>query len=410
MFDLNLVPTASANNAVQDAASAGAEAATNGLEGLVRYVVNNIDNWIAGIVVVFIFFILSKMAAKAIKETMISKKGEDIQEASLLLVERITVITITIIGITIALAINGLNFTAVVGALSLGVGFALKDIIGNFMSGVIMLSQDKFKIGHFIKTNEGMGRIVSIDTRATVLKAINGTEVVIPNQNMLNQSIVNFSINPFRRVELMTYVSWNSDLDKAIDVIHEVLNSNPDILRDPKSNVYLHNLEDDSNYVIRVLFWVETGKKWLKIRSDVHRGIIRAFEQNSIEIDYPVETLTLGPDELNLAQALGHRKQKRVLPAQNQEAMSTLADSENADVATTTPTVEMEIMPPEAIAEQMPQLEDQNTVEQSTMEQDTAESNVAPQNPIEIVPEAVVPEPQEFSTETDQRVPPPTHL
>src|SRR5690606_14530628 len=147
---------------------------------------------------------------KAFKRTIIDKKGEDVHEASLVLVERVTVITISIIGITIAFAINGLNFTAVIGALSLGIGFALKDIIGNFISGVIMLSQNRVRIGDFIKVKDILGTIIGIDARATILQAIDGTEVVIPNQTMLGETLISYSTNPFRRVKLDIGVDYKT--------------------------------------------------------------------------------------------------------------------------------------------------------------------------------------------------------
>ncbi len=395
-----LIPAAHAQGftgLANNAAEKGTEAATSGLEGLVSYVFNNIDNWIAGIVVALIFFILSKMAAKAIKEAIINKKGEDVQEASLVLVERITVISITGVGLTIALAINGLNFTALVGAFSLGVGFALKDIIGNFISGVIMLSQDQVRIGHFIKTQSVMGKIVSIDTRATVLKAIDGTEVVIPNQNMLNQTIINYSINPFRRVEVITYVSWDSDLNKAIDLIHEVLNQNEDILKVPKSNVFLHNLEDDANLVIRVLFWVETGKKWLQVRSDVHRAILATFDKNGIQIDYSIRTLKLGREERSyLGSALGVREPSQlqeVVTAQEVMDQNNLSNTETAEAEAETARILEEnaaktsgSQPVATINEMMPQ--------------------ATPPTPPSSLPESM----PTVETERPANTPPPTHL
>ncbi len=117
--------------------------------------------------------------------------------------------------LTIALAINGLNFTAVIGALSLGIGFALKDIIGNFISGVIMLAQNRINIGDFIKVKDILGTIVSIDTRATILQAIDGTEVVIPNQIMLGETLISYTTNPFRRIDLGVGVDYKTNLPRS---------------------------------------------------------------------------------------------------------------------------------------------------------------------------------------------------
>ena len=122
MFEMfeKLIPSAHAQFTQQvkstavsgkDVAVGGAE---SGLEELVKFVASNIDNWIAGAIVVIISWIIAKMVAGGIKKEIIKKKGEDVQESVLILVERMTTIIILTIGITVAAAINGLNFTAVI--------------------------------------------------------------------------------------------------------------------------------------------------------------------------------------------------------------------------------------------------------------------------------------------------------
>lgn len=296
----SFIPTAKAqdifgSNAVNSAANTATEGAETGIAGLVNYVAENIDNWIAGIVIVFIFYILGRMASASIKRTLLNKR-EDIQESALILVERITRITVVTIGITIAFTINGLNMTTVLGALSLGIGFALKDIIGNFISGVIMLSQNRVNIGDFIKIGDILGTIVNIDTRATILQAIDGTEVVIPNQTMIGETLISYTSNPFRRVELNVGVDYKTDLPMVTSLIKAIIDKDEDIVVKPEPLILVDEFGDSSIGIV-IRFWIETGNNWLKIRSNLAYKIKKAFDEVGVNIPFPIRTLKLDEDD-----------------------------------------------------------------------------------------------------------------
>ena len=272
----------------------------------------NIDNWIAGIIIIVISWIAAKMIAKAIKKEIIKKKGDDIQESVIILVERITTIVILSVGVTIAAAINGLNFTAVIGALSLGIGFALKDIIGNFISGIIMLSQDKIKIGDFVKVQDILGTIVSIDTRATVLKAIDGAEVVIPNQSMLNETLISYSTNPFRRIEIVVGVDYNTNLPMVTSLVKGIMDKDDNIVPKPESQVLVDEFGDSSiNLIVR--FWIDSHDNWLEIRSNLANKIKKAFDEVGVNIPFPIRTLKLDEDDRAFLKTMDSMK-KGIIP------------------------------------------------------------------------------------------------
>lgn len=313
---------------------AAAEGAEEGLQGLFSYIINNIDNWIAGIIIIVVFYLLGKMAAAAMKRTIL-KKRDDVQESALILVERITKIVILTIGVTIAFALNGLNFTAVLGALSLGVGFALKDIIGNFISGVIMLSQNRINIGDFIKVGEKvMGTIVSIDTRATILQSIDGTEIVIPNQTMLGETLISYTTNPFRRVEFPIGVDYKTDLAMATSLIKGILDKEEKIVVKPAPNVIVKEF-GESAIMLSVRFWVETGSGWLRIKSNVIHKLKKAFEEADIRIPYPIRTLKLEEDDRAFLKTMESLKKGLVpeskAPLNTEEIMSIALNAEKLE-------------------------------------------------------------------------------
>jgi small conductance mechanosensitive channel len=316
MFE-NLIPKAYAQlpasvtgtaAAAKDAAVEGGEA---GVQGIIKFVATNIDNWIAALIIVVISYIIAKMATKAIKETMIRKKGEEVQESVLILVERMTTITIVSIGVIIALAINGLNFTVVIGAMSLGIGFALKDILGNFISGIIMLSQDRIRIGDFINVNGILGTIVSIDTRATILQAVDGTEVVIPNQTMLGETLISYSTNPFRRIELIVGVDYGTDLPMVTSLIKGIIDKDKDMVPKPEPMILVDEF-GDSAINIKIRFWVESSADWQRIRSNFANKMKKAFDELGINIPFPIRTLKLDEDDRSFLKTMDSMKKGQV--------------------------------------------------------------------------------------------------
>lgn len=298
----------SAATAGKDVAVGGAQ---TGIQALFSFFIDNIGNWIAGVVIVVISWIIGNMAGTAAKKAIL-KERDDVQESAIILVERMTKIVVLTVGITIAFAINGLNFTAVIGALSLGIGFALKDIIGNFISGVIMLAQNRINIGDFIKVGEIMGTIVSIDTRATILQGIDGTEVVIPNQLMLGEKLISYTTNPFRRIDLMVGVDYKTDLPMVTSLLKGIIDKDGDIVVKPEPLILVEEF-GDSAININIRFWVESTANWQKIRSNLANRIKQAFDEVGVNIPFPIRTLKLDEDDRAFLKTMDSMK-KGIVP------------------------------------------------------------------------------------------------
>ncbi|MBN2307004.1 mechanosensitive ion channel [Candidatus Peregrinibacteria bacterium] len=313
----------------KDIAVGGAQ---TGIQTLITFFISNIGNWIAGFVIVVISWILGGMAAAATKKAIL-KNRDDVQESALILVERMTKILVLTVGVTIAFAINGLNFTAVIGALSLGIGFALKDIIGNFISGVIMLAQNRIRIGDFINVNGILGTIVSIDTRATILQAIDGTEVVIPNQTMLGQTLISYTTNPFRRIDLGVGVDYKTNLPMVTSLIKAIIDKDKDIVVKPEPLILVDEFGDSSiNIMIR--FWVESSANWQKIRSNLANRIKKAFDEVGVNIPFPITTLKLDEDDRAFLKTMDSMK-KGIVPEKakvpsNEQIVTAAGNTEKA--------------------------------------------------------------------------------
>jgi len=320
--------------AATDTALLGGETGVKSLSKFSGFILSHIDMWAAGVVIIILAAILAKKASTGARDAMIKAKGEEVQENALVLVERMTKMGILLIGITIALAINGLNFTAVIGAISLGIGFALKQFIENFISSVVMLSQNRIRIGDLVDINGFLGRIVGIDMRTTVIQQLDGSMVTVPNQTMLNSVWTSYSANPFRRMELLVGVAYETDLPTATSIIKGIIAKYPDIVPKPEPTVLVDAFAD-SSITIKVWFWVETTKPFFVVRSNLAYRIKKAFDKAGISITCPVRVLKFDQDDRALLKTVDSMR-KGTVP----EPRPDLTKEQMAEIATETEKLE----------------------------------------------------------------------
>jgi small conductance mechanosensitive channel len=334
MMLLDWIPKAYAATvpAASNTALLGGETGVKSISKFSSFVLSHIDMWAIGLAIVIGTVILAKIASTKARDAMIRAKGEEVQENALVLVERMTKMGIMLVGITIALAINGLNFTAVIGAISLGIGFALKSFIENFISSVMMLAQNRIRIGDLVDINGFLGRIVSIDMRTTVLQQLDGSMVTIPNQTMLVSNWTSYSANPFRRVEILVGVAYNTDLPTATSLIRGVIAKNPDVVIKPEPSVMVDAFAE-SSITIRIWFWVEASKAWMMIKSNLTHRIKKAFDEVGISITCPVRVLKIDQDDREFLKTMDSLKKgivPDIKPLPTQEQLAELATKTGA--------------------------------------------------------------------------------
>ncbi|MEZ4086793.1 MAG: mechanosensitive ion channel [Candidatus Gracilibacteria bacterium] len=146
------------------------------LTQLVGYIIGQIPLWITAFIVLIITFVMARIAKSAVENKMAAEGFEEENKEVAILASRSANAGVLIVGITIALKIAGIDLTAIIAAGAFGVGFALQDIIMNFIAGVMILSSRHYSIGDSIKVGGIVGKIVEIQTRATILQAFDGAQ------------------------------------------------------------------------------------------------------------------------------------------------------------------------------------------------------------------------------------------
>lgn len=180
----------------------------------------------------------------------------------------------------------------VLGALSVGIGFGLQTIINNLVSGIILAFERPIQIGDEIQVGPNSGTVKDVGIRASKIQAYDGSEIVIPNGDLLSQSLVNWTLSDKkRRVELIIGVGYESDMKQVKSLLESILTSER-ILKAPTPKVYMQTF-NESSVDFRILFWVESIDVWLEIRSEIMTKIFETFVENKIEIPFPKRDLYL---------------------------------------------------------------------------------------------------------------------
>jgi small conductance mechanosensitive channel len=183
-----------------------------------------------------------------------------------------------------AVGVQTASFIAVLGAAGLAVGLALQGSLANFASGVLLLVFKPFRVGDFVEIGGAKGTVIAIHVFNTVLNAPDNVRITVPNGQVTSGSILNYTINGTRRVDLVVSVSYDDDLKLARRVIEKVLAAEPRILPDPAPIVAVSEMADSSiDFVVRP--WVKVADYW-NVYWDLTEKLKVAVEENGMTIPF----------------------------------------------------------------------------------------------------------------------------
>ena len=193
--------------------------------------------------------------------------------------------TLLIISVLGMLGVQMTSFIAILGAAGLAVGMALSGTLQNFAGGVVILLFKPFKVGDFIEAQGFMGVVEKIQIFTTILLTGDKKTVIIPNGPLANGSLVNYSAQPVRRVDLSYGIAYGDSVQKAREIIQKIINEDKRILKDPESCIGLGELADSSvNLTTRG--WVKTDDYW-GVYFDMNEKVYNAFNEQGISIPFP---------------------------------------------------------------------------------------------------------------------------
>jgi len=198
---------------------------------------------------------------------------------------------LVIVAVLIALPMVGIDLTVLSvfgGALGVGIGLGLQKIAANYISGFIILLDRSISPGALVTVDNRYGEVTRLNARYIVLKGLDGTEAIIPNETVVSSTVLNHSYSDnFVRVDLPISVSYHSDVERALALMQDAALAHPRVVRAPAPAALLKQF-GESGVDLELYCWIkdpEAGRGNLK--SDLYLAIWKAFKAESIEIPFP---------------------------------------------------------------------------------------------------------------------------
>jgi len=204
----------------------------------------------------------------------------------------------TILGIAVVFAVAAAGiqlerFAIIVGALSVGIGFGLQNVVNNFVSGLILAFERPVQSGDTIEFTETFGNVTRIGVRSSTVRTFDGAEVIVPNANLISNEVTNWTLSDMRRrIEILAGVAYGTDPRKVIALLLDVARRNEKILEDPEPAALFLGFGDSSlDFSLRA--WTDDFNNYLTIKSDLTLAVHDALYDSGIEIPFPQRDLHL---------------------------------------------------------------------------------------------------------------------
>jgi len=233
-----------------------------------------IGKWITNKIVVVLGKVLRKV--KGMDETLI-KFLENIVYYALMIV-----VILTALG---KLGVETTSFLAILGAAGLAIGLALKDSLGNFASGVMIILFKPFKVGDLVTAAGVTGNVSEVGIFSSVFITADNQKIIVPNGAITSGTITNVNALDTRRVDLVVGISYDDDIKKVKEILTNILNSNEKVLIEKGITIAVSELADSSvNFVVRA--WTNTSDYW-DVKFGLTESIKTTFDKEGITIPYP---------------------------------------------------------------------------------------------------------------------------
>ena len=239
------------------------------------------------LIIVWVTWNVSHVAAELVQQWITDL---DLSRSLATLITNLTRAIVIFIGFYIAASSLGFDLNVVLlplSALGLGLGFGMQRIAENFVSGVILLGERPVKDGDVISISGVTGIVESIGLRSTVIRTFAGTEVIMPNSELITNHFDNWTLTNTRvRGDATVGVAYGSDPEQVMDILMTEMLAHADVLEEPGPRVFFREF-GDSALNFRVIYWVEAPAKRLSTLTDLLCAWYQRFAEAGIEIPFP---------------------------------------------------------------------------------------------------------------------------
>jgi len=261
---------------------------------ITSYIPHNIVEIISGyafsLVMAILIFVIGKWAVNKIVDILgtVLRKVKGMDETLIRFLENIVYYALMIIVLLTALGKLGVettSFLAILGAAGLAIGLALKDSLGNFASGVMIILFKPFKVGDTVTAGGVTGTVKEVGIFSSIFVTADNQKIIVPNGSITTASITNVNAYETRRIDLIIGIGYKDDIKKAKEVLTNVATSNEKVLVDKGISVVVSELAESSvNFTINV--WVKTSD-YSEVKFYLLENIKLSFDNEGISIPYP---------------------------------------------------------------------------------------------------------------------------
>jgi potassium efflux system protein len=245
-------------------------------------------------VIIFLLLVsyISRIIRKGLRDEVLPRTRLDIGARASLV--NVVVYSIWVLGIYTGINILGIDLSSLAfmaGALGIGIGFGLQNIVSNFVSGIILLFDPAIQVGDMVQVGDDWGTISRINIRTTVVQTFDNASLIIPNSHMLSDRVTNWSYkDPKVRRQVDVGVAYGSDVQLVRKVLLEMADDMPEVLKDPAPRVDFMDF-GDSALIFRVRFWIGSPDFWLSAPTELRFRIDEQFKKHGIEIAFPQQDI-----------------------------------------------------------------------------------------------------------------------
>jgi small conductance mechanosensitive channel len=248
-------------------------------------------NLIIAIAIYYVGKLAVSMLVRGMRKVMHARDVDKTLEVFLCNLVRMTLMFIVIIAAIGQLGVETASFIGIFAAAGLAVGLALQGSLSNFAAGVLIVLFRPYRVGDFVEAAGIAGVVEQVQILTTILRTGDNKQVIVPNGQIMDSIVTNYSAKETRRVDMVIGVSYADDLDKVRKTLQEIIAADDRILEDPAPVIAVAALADSSvNFNVRP--WVKTADYWA-VLWDLTEAIKKRFDQEGISFPFPQQDVHL---------------------------------------------------------------------------------------------------------------------
>lgn len=244
-----------------------------------------IINLTSAIVILIVGLFVARIIANGVNKVLITRNIDSTISGFLAALTRYIIITFTLIASLSCIGVQTTSVITILGAAGMAIGLALQGSLSNFAAGVLLVTLRPIRTGEYVDLGTVAGTVTNVHIFYTTLRTLDGKIAIVPNGKIVSGNIINYSREPARRNEFIICVSYNSDIDLVINILHKVIDTDDRVLKDLGVIIGLSELGPFSlNFIVRC--WSNTDDLNI-VYWDLMAKFKKALDSNNIDAPYP---------------------------------------------------------------------------------------------------------------------------